>query len=71
MILFCVKLFHFWENNGKLGIEAQSGKRSLRYDCVTADRAAMEALVGLCNENNLEICHLGDVLEDFLTDFCI
>lgn len=55
----------------RYGIEAQSGKRSLRYDCVTSDRAAMEALVGLCNENNLEICHLGDVLEDFLTDFCI
>ncbi len=21
--------------------------------------------------HNLEICHLGDILEDFLTDFCI
>ena len=55
----------------RYGIEAHSGGKSLRYDCVTADRAAMETLVGLCNEYNLEICHLGDILEDFLTDFCI
>ena len=53
------------------GIEALSDGTSLRYDNVTADRAAMEKLVGLCNEYKLESCHLEDILEDFLTDFCI
>lgn len=53
------------------GIEALSDGTSLRYDNVTSDRASMEAIVGICNEGGLEICHLEDILEDFLTDFCI
>ena len=55
----------------RYGIEVQTGGVCVRYECVTADRAAMEKLVGLCNEYELESCHLKDILDDFLTDFCI
>lgn len=25
----------------------------------------------MCNELEIEICHLDDIIEDYLTDFCI
>lgn len=67
----CYKLTENGESDCRFGIEAETDGGCLRFECVTADRAAMETLVGLCNEYQLDSCHLEDILEDFLTDFCI
>lgn len=34
---------------------------------ITPDREALEALAALCNELELSLCHLDDVIEDFLS----
>lgn len=35
---------------------------------VSTDQAALQKLVDLCNEGQLDICHLDDVIEDFLNE---
>lgn len=57
--------------NGGCGVIAE-GDGSCRYFAdITTDEAAMRELVALCNREQLSLCHFEDVVEDFLTDFCI
>ena len=34
---------------------------------ISPNKLAVETLITLCNEHKLEVCHLDDVVEDFLT----
>lgn len=38
---------------------------------ITGSRSDILRLTNLCNELNIELCHLDDIVEDYLTDFCI
>lgn len=38
---------------------------------ITSNKDDMIVLAKMCNELNLELCHFDDVVEDYLTDFCI
>lgn len=58
-------------DNRAYGIEARCDGTVVRYEAVTDDKNAMERLASLCNEEKLSLCHLEDVLEDYLTDFCV
>ncbi|MEE1319889.1 MAG: DUF6514 family protein [Ruminococcus sp.] len=54
------------------GIEAFDGNTLLKsIDCITDSRSDIEKITSLCNELNIELCHLDDIIEDYLTDFCI
>lgn len=51
------------------GIEAADAQGKLHrivHD-ITCDRSALEALAALCNQLALSVCHLDDVIEDFLS----
>lgn len=67
----CYKLTENEEETPGYGIEAVTDDMTVRCDGVTTDKTAMIKLVALCNDSELEICHLDDILEDYLTDFCI
>lgn len=51
------------------GIEVSNGRgeRLKTVRDITCDRSALEELVKLCNELDLALCHLDDVVEDFLS----
>lgn len=38
---------------------------------ITENRSDIEKLADLCNEMKIELCHLDDIIEDYLTDFCV
>lgn len=38
---------------------------------ITSNKDDMIVLANMCNELSLELCHFDDVVEDYLTDFCI
>lgn len=38
---------------------------------ITENRSDIEKLADLCNELKIELCHLDDIIEDYLTDFCV
>lgn len=38
---------------------------------ITSDKQDVAKLVSICNELKVDICHLDDIVEDYLTDFCI
>lgn len=50
------------------------GRKLCQIADITADRGSLERLVEICNREGLSLCHLYDVVEDFLggteqTDF--
>lgn len=57
------------------GIAAyRKGRKLCQIADITADRGRLERLVEICNREELSLCHLYDVVEDFLgageqTDF--
>ncbi len=57
------------------GIAAyRKGRKLCQIADITADRSSLERLVEICNREGLSLCHLYDVVEDFLggterTDF--
>lgn len=61
-------------NNGDVGygIDAILNNKIVKcIDNITDDKDDIEKIVALCNELELELCHLNDVIEDYLTDFSI
>lgn len=38
---------------------------------ITENKNDIENIVAMCNELEIELCHLDDIIEDYLTDFCI
>lgn len=50
---------------GIAATDAQGNTLKTVHD-ITCDRGALEALVDQCNRYELSLCHLDDVIEDFL-----
>lgn len=50
------------------GIEYSNGERKLAIIDVTTDYERLKRLVDLCNELELEVSQLNDVVEDFLSE---
>lgn len=58
--------------NDEFGINAfNDGKLVKSVDRITDCKEDMEHLADLCNNLEIELCHLDDIIEDYLTDFCI
>ncbi len=54
----------------KFGISAFCGDKLLMcVNEITDNESQIKELVDMCNEYELDICHLDDIIEDFLTDF--
>lgn len=58
--------------DSKFGISAFSGDKLVRciYE-ITDSKADIDKLVDMCNECKLDICHIDDIVEDYLTDFSV
>jgi len=39
------------------------------FTALTTDKSRIQKLVNLCNQLNLDLIHIEEVIEDFLTDF--
>ncbi len=50
------------------GIEYSNGERKLVITDITEDYKRLKRLVDLCNELELEVSQLNDVVEDFLSE---
>ncbi|MEE0913089.1 MAG: DUF6514 family protein [Ruminococcus sp.] len=59
-------------SHAEYGIEAYDGNILLKsIDSITDSRSDIEKIASLCNELKIELCHLEDIIEDYLTDFSI
>lgn len=38
---------------------------------ISPDKEDIAKIVEMCNELEIELCHFEDIVEDYLTDFCI
>lgn len=38
---------------------------------ITNSKDEIEKLINICNELEIELCHLDYIIEDYLTDFCV
>lgn len=65
------KINHSIKNgDNTFGVSAYCGKRLMRcIPSISESFCDITELVGMCNELELELCHLDDVIEDYLTDF--
>lgn len=63
---------HCTDLYGEYGISAFENEQTIIcIERITNNRIDMEQLADMCNELELELCHLNDVIEDYLTDFRI
>lgn len=54
------------------GVDAfQNGQLVKSSPCITDSFDEINKLVALFNELEIELCHFDDIIEDYLTDFCI
>ena len=66
--LNCIK--YCSENN--YGIDVISkGKLVKSIDGITNNYNDIILLVNMCNELEIELCHIDDIVEDYLTDLCV
>lgn len=49
----------------------ENGAEIMRVPKISENRRDIEELAALLNELSIEPCHFEDVVEDYLTDFCI
>lgn len=64
----CVK----YCSDNDYGIDVFSrGKLVKSIDRITNNYNDIILLVNMCNELEIELCHIDDIVEDYLTDFCI
>ena len=64
----CVK--YCSENEYGIDIFSQ-GKLVKSIDRITKNYNDIILLINMCNELEIELCHIDDIVEDYLTDFCI
>lgn len=54
------------------GIDVFSkGKLVKTIEGITNNYNDIILLVNMCNELKIDLCHIDDIVEDYLTDFCI
>ena len=59
-------------SGNEYGIDIFSqGKLVKSIDRITKNYNDIILLVNMCNELEIELCHIDDIVEDYLTDFCI
>lgn len=58
------------ENEYGIDIFSQ-GKLVKSIDGITNNYNDIILLVNMCNELEIELCHIDDIVEDYLTDFCV
>lgn len=49
-----------------IAVSDEQGRLLRAVHDITCDRSALESLATLCNQLSLSLCHLDDVIEDFL-----
>lgn len=62
------------KNNTHLefGIDVFKDKKIIKsIHSISENKEDIEKIVSLCNELDIEMCHLDDIIEDYLTDFSI
>ena len=57
---------HITAGGTSYGVTGTDNRITVAYADVTDKKDELERLVLLCNQLSLELCQLGDVLEDFL-----
>ena len=58
--------------NPEFGIDVfNNGKLVKSIPSISEDKNEIERILSICNELNLELCQLDDIIEDYLTDFSI
>lgn len=66
------KLNHTPEDGfNTFGISAFCGKAIKSVSGISESFREMTELVEMCNELELELCQLDDIIEDYLTDFTL
>ncbi len=56
----------------EFGISAFSGDTLIKsVYSITDNKNDVVELIDMCNELELDVCHLDDIVEDYLTDFSI
>lgn len=56
----------------RFGISAFSGNKLIKSVFnVTENKKDIDKIIEIINELELDICHLDDIIEDYLTDFTI
>ncbi len=64
----CVK----YCSHKEYGIDAFHENNLIKsFEGITDNKSDMLKLTELCNELKLELCHIEDIIEDYLTDFTI
>lgn len=59
-------------SKNKYGIDIFSqGKLVKSIDGIRNNYNDIILLVNMCNELEIELCHIDDIVEDYLTDFCV
>lgn len=60
------------DTHPEFGIDAfENGLLIKSIEGITDIYNDIVCLNDMCNELEIEICHLDDIIEDYLTDFCI
>ena len=58
--------------NPEFGIDVFKDKKIIKsIHSISENKEDIEKIVSLCNELDIEMCHLDDIIEDYLTDFSI
>lgn len=69
-----IYMLNISDNNSQkeYGISAYSnGILEKAVYSITSNKQDVVQLISICNELKVDICHLDDIIEDYLTDFCI
>ena len=70
MLLFKTNCSQSLQNS--YGIEIfRKGVLIRRIPDLSENSEDVQKLVNLCNELQIEECHIDDIIDDYLTDFCI
>lgn len=71
MIEYKFNCIEYCSENG-YGIDVFSkGKLVKSIGGITNNYNDIILLVNMCNELEIELCHIDDIVEDYLTDFCV
>lgn len=70
MIIF--KTYYKSNASVNMGIEILRDNISIRkIDNLSDDKESIENLVSMCNDLQIEECHIDDIIDDYLTDFSV
>ncbi len=60
------------ESSGEFGISAVENEIIVKtVEGITKNQKHMQELADMCTRLEVDLCHLDDIIEDYLTDFCL